>query len=86
MNTALKTRIVKIGNFQGILIPKASLELAGLETEVEMVVQPNQIVIRPMHPRRHNWDQQFNAMTAKGDDVLLDEVTFKNWDRKDWEW
>ena len=86
MDTILKTRIVKIGNSRGIRIPKISLEQAGLETEVEMTVQPNQIVIRPAHPRRHNWEQRFNAMAVQGDDRLLDEVTSTDWDKKDWEW
>jgi len=86
MNTTIKTRIVKIGNSQGIRIPKGSLEQAGLETEVELDVQFNQIVIRPAHPSRHNWDQQFSAMAAQGDDQLLDEVTSTDWDEKEWEW
>jgi antitoxin MazE len=64
MTTILKARIVKIGNSQGIRIPKALLEQAGLETDVELDVQPNQIVIRSAHPSRHNWDQRFDAMAA----------------------
>jgi antitoxin MazE len=86
MNTILKTRIIKIGNSQGVRIPKGSLEQAGLGTEVELDVQLNQIVIRPAHPRRHHWDQLFETMAAQGADVLLDQVTATDWDEKEWEW
>ena len=75
MTTILKARIVKIGNSQDIRIPKALLEQAGLETDVELDVQPNQIVIRSAHPSRHNWDQRFDAMATQGDGQLLEEVT-----------
>lgn len=47
MSTVLKTRIVKIGNSQGIRIPRLFLEQSHLGEEVELELQSNQIVIRP---------------------------------------
>jgi len=35
MSTAIRTRIIKIGNSQGIRIPKTLLEQSGIQTEVE---------------------------------------------------
>lgn len=86
MNTSLKARIIKIGNSQGIRIPKVWLEQLGLGEEVEMAVQTNQIVIRPAHRPRDNWDKYFRAMAAQGDDRLLDKVIPTRWDKEDWEW
>lgn len=38
MGTAIKSRIVKIGNSQGICIPKLLLEQSGIHTQVEIEV------------------------------------------------
>ncbi len=74
MTTVLKTRIVKVGNSQGIRIPKLLLDQAGLDEGVELEAQPGQIVIRPAQtprPPREGWDEQFAAMAERGHDQLL---------------
>jgi antitoxin (DNA-binding transcriptional repressor) of toxin-antitoxin stability system/virulence-associated protein VagC len=43
----MKTRIVRIGNSQGIRIPKVLLAETGLEGEVEIEVHGAELVIRP---------------------------------------
>ena len=86
MNTVVKARIVKIGNSQGIRIPKVWLEQARLGEEVEVAVQPDQLVIRPARRPRHDWDKQFRAMAEHGDDRLLDEAVPTQWDKDEWEW
>ncbi|HET9982449.1 MAG TPA: AbrB/MazE/SpoVT family DNA-binding domain-containing protein [Longimicrobiales bacterium] len=84
----MKTRIIRIGNSQGIRIPKPLLEQSGLGDEVELEVQPNQIIIRSAsHPRR-GWAEAFQAMAAQGEDVLLDADApgGSEWDAEEWEW
>jgi len=84
----LRTRIIKIGNSQGIRIPKPLLEQAGLGEEVELELQENRIVIRPAANPREGWDEAFKLMAARGDDALLDEdlTGTTDWDQKEWEW
>ncbi len=88
MPSAVKARIVRIGNSQGIRIPKLMLDQVDLGEEVELVLQGEQIVIRPAHRARHDWTDQFEAMAARGDDELLDsELTVStSWDEEEWEW
>ena len=43
----MKTRIVRIGNSQGIRIPKPLLEQTGLRGEVEISAQDDSLIIRP---------------------------------------
>ena len=86
MNTVVKARIVKIGNSQGIRIPKAWLEQVGLGEDVEVAVGPDQLVIRPARRPRHAWDKQFRDMAEQGDDRLLDEAVPTQWDKDEWEW
>jgi antitoxin MazE len=83
----MKTRIVRIGNSQGIRIPKPLLEESGLGEEVELVVRQNEIIIRAAEKRRNGWAEAFQRMAAAGDDELLDpEAVDSAWDAEDWEW
>ena len=88
MSTSLRTRIIKIGNSQGIRIPKLLLDQLGLDEEVELAVQEDQLVIRPFRHPRYGWDEQFRMMAEHGDDRLLDEavVSLTPWDADEWEW
>lgn len=86
MSAVLKARIVKIGNSQGVRIPKLWLEQLNLGEEIEMAFESNQIIIRPAHRMREGWEQQFEAMATQGDDRLLDPPTPTVWDQSEWEW
>jgi len=88
MSTVVKSRIVKIGNSQGIRIPKLLLEQTNLGQEVELELQQDQIIVRSARPVRHCWDEAFRAMAERGDDELLDADALKpsSWDEEEWEW
>jgi len=88
MDNVVRTRIVKIGNSQGVRIPKVLLEQSGLGEEVELAVRKNQLVIRSIQRPRQGWDKQFQFMAEQGDDRLLDEAGLPatDWDRDEWEW
>jgi antitoxin MazE len=89
MATVVRTRIVRIGNSQGIRVPKLLLEQVQLseDQEVELELQVDQIVIRPAHGARHGWDDAFSVMASRSDDVLFDEGTSTTvWDEEEWEW
>ena len=84
---ATKTRIVRIGNSQGIRIPKPLLEQSGLGEEVEIEVRSNEIVIRAVTRPRAGWDEAFAAMSAEGDDALIEpDVLTDRWDDEEWTW
>ena len=88
MATVVKTRIVKIGNSQGVRIPKLLLDQGNLGEEVELELKEDQIVIRPARPVRHHWEEAFKALSERGDDALLDAelVASTTWDEEEWEW
>jgi antitoxin MazE len=88
MSTVVKTRIVKIGNSQGIRIPKLLLEQANLGDKVELELEEGRIVIHSANPVRHRWEEAFKAMAERGDDALLDgDVPLPTtWDEEKWEW
>ncbi|MEP0869684.1 AbrB/MazE/SpoVT family DNA-binding domain-containing protein [Trichocoleus desertorum AS-A10] len=72
MNPVVKTRIIKIGNSQGIRIPKLLIEQLHLSDEVELEVQQNQLIIRPARSTRQGWEAAFQKMAEYGDDQILD--------------
>jgi antitoxin MazE len=86
MSAAIRTRIIKIGNSQGIRIPKVLLEQSGIYAEVEIEVQGDNITIRKAPQLRMGWDEAFAVMAEQHDDVLLDDANITDWDRVEWEW
>lgn len=85
----MKTRIIQIGNSQGIRIPKVLLEQSGLGEEVQLEVARRQIIIRPARRARQGWAEAFRAMAERGDDNLLDKqslATQSRWDEAEWTW
>jgi antitoxin MazE len=82
----IKTRLVRIGNSQGIRLPKAVLEQCGLRDAVELEPRDGELVIRPAGHPRAGWDDAFRRMSAADDDKLLDEPVETDWDREDWVW
>ena len=84
----MRTRIVKIGNSQGIRIPKALLEQTNLHGEVEIVVRRGSLVISAAELARSGWDDACRQMAVCGDDRLLDGdvTTAESFDLRDWEW
>jgi antitoxin MazE len=84
----MKASIVRIGNSQGIRIPKVVLEQTHLSGEVELEVRDRQIVIRSLKKPRQGWLQKFRTMAERGDDKLLDAgaVIQTSWDKEEWEW
>jgi antitoxin MazE len=81
-----KTRIVRIGNSQGIRVPRALLEQADLPEEVEIQAQPGRLIVRAARRPRAGWAEAARAMHEQADDVLLDESTLTRFDQEDWTW
>ena len=84
---AMKAKIVRIGNSQGVRIPKPLLEETGLEGDVEIRVKDQTLVISRAGRPRSSWGTAFQAMARRGDDALLDPYPIAaHWDEKEWEW
>ena len=84
----MKSKIVKIGNSQGIRIPKPLIEQLGIDQEIEILVEENRLVIVPAEHIRAGWKSSFQAMAQRDDDRLLDgdKAIETKWDKEEWEW
>lgn len=84
----MRASIVRIGNSQGIRIPKVVLEQTRLHGVVDLEVKDEKIIISPVKKPRQDWDRQFKLMAERGDDKLIDSevVSLTSFDEKEWEW
>lgn len=83
----MKTALIRIGNSQGIRIPKTVIEQCALDGELEMIVRNNYLVITAKHGRRRGWEAAFARMAATNDDAaLLPDNLASNWDDAEWKW
>ena len=84
----MRTRIVRIGNSQGVRIPKALLEESGLSGEVDMSVHDGNLVIAPAERPRQGWADAFRQMALHGDDALFygDLATTESLEEESCEW
>jgi antitoxin MazE len=84
----MRTRIVKIGNSQGVRIPKLLLERSNLAEEVELEAEDDRIIIRSTRQPREGWEGAFRSMAERGDDSLLDDGLPAQtlWDEDEWQW
>ncbi|MBP8251509.1 MAG: hypothetical protein KAX40_04035 [Herpetosiphon sp.] len=82
-----RTKLIKIGNSQGIRIPKIMLEQLSLTDMLELQFHDDHLVIRSCTKPRQHWATSFQAMAANGDDQLLDEeFNLTTWEENEWEW
>jgi antitoxin MazE len=81
----MKAQIIRIGNSQGIRIPKTLIEDGKLSGEVELELHEAGILIRSLQKPRANWDTAFKAVGDAGDDLPVSE-TRTSFEKKEWQW
>ena len=83
----MKANIIRIGNSQGIRIPKVLLEQSHLGTEVELEVEDEKIVIRSASRPRQGWGEKFRLMSESDDRMIDEDLSAQTeWDKDEWEW
>ena len=87
MSTVIKTRLVKIGNSQGLRIPKLVLDQLNLSSDVELEVQDDHLIVRSSARPRADWADRFREMAERSDDQLLDaDALPTEWETTEWQW
>lgn len=66
------TTIRRLGNSQGVLIPKPLLQQVGLVDQAEMLVEGDALVLRrPKAEPRRGWAAASRELAALDDDALV---------------
>lgn len=82
----MKTRIVPIGNSQGVRIPKPIISAAGLEEEIEIQIVESGILIANVRSVRVGWEAAAKRMRDANSDRLLDPPEASEFDQNEWSW
>lgn len=85
----MKTKIIKIGNSQGIMLSKQLLTQYNFGNEVEVLTEQEGIFIKPLNRKpRHNWDKMFEEAILKNQqpEGELLEGFANEFDKKEWTW
>jgi antitoxin MazE len=96
LTRSIKSKIVRIGNSQGIRIPHTLLPQLHLTRDVEITVQDDQLVIRAAHSPRDGWEERFARAASLtfsaglehvAEEPALDNPEFASeWDGSGWTW
>jgi Growth regulator len=81
----MRSRIVRIGNSQGVRLPKLLIEQAGLGEDVELRAEAGQIVIAIPRTTRVGWAAAAQRAHAAGDDHLEGTIP-THFDETKWTW
>ena len=85
------TMLTRIGNSQGIRIPKILITQAHLENvQIDLEVVENGLLIKPiLTSRRENWKNNIEEILLKNknieDEAIIDELLNDN-DLEDYQW
>jgi antitoxin MazE len=79
----MKVDLIRIGNSQGIRIPKAVIDQCGFGQRVES----GSLIISPVKAARSGWAEAFKAMAEQGDDAaVFPEDLEHSFDETECEW
>ncbi len=68
----MNINLIRIGNSQGIRLPKAVIEQAGLTGDLDLEVTDGAVIIRTAKQPRQGWAEAAAECHAAGEDQLDD--------------
>jgi len=83
------TTLIRIGNSQGIRIPKAVIAQARLEDkQLEFKIIDDGLLIQPVKKNREGWKEQIDKAikTQESSEADQEWLAAPLVDEKDWEW
>ncbi|MEX0981568.1 MAG: AbrB/MazE/SpoVT family DNA-binding domain-containing protein [Bacteroidales bacterium] len=80
----MEVSIIRIGNSKGIRFSKTILEKYNLKDKVDLTLDNDQIIIKPISSPRNGWEDSFKKMAKNGDDSLLFNDVFDDENLEEW--
>ena len=82
----MEVSIIKIGNSKGFRLSKTILERYNITDKMELILEKEQIILRPIHEPRKDWDNAFQKMHENNDDQLLLDDVFEDDNFDEWKY
>jgi antitoxin MazE len=76
--------IIQIGNSKGIRLSKTLIEKYNIRDTMELILEEDQIILKPKTEPRKGWDEAFKKMHQKREDKPLIDDVFKDEDFDEW--
>lgn len=80
----MEISVVKIGNSRGIRLSKTIIERYNIRDTVDLILDKEQIIIKPLARPRKGWENAFKDMHANGDDKLIIPDSFEEENLEEW--
>ena len=80
----MELSVIAIGNSKGIRLSKTILEKYNIKDKVELILENEHIIIKPLPSARTGWDDAFKKMHERGDDKLLIDDLLEDEDLEAW--
>lgn len=74
----MEISVINIGNSKGIRLSKTILDKYNITDKLEIILEEDQIILRPKAKPRDGWAEAFEKMHDCGDDQLLIEDIFED--------
>lgn len=80
----MEISVIKIGNSKGFRLTKALLDKYNITDKVELILEQNQFIVRPVAAPRKDWEKAFKRMHENGDDQLMMDDVFDDENFEEW--
>lgn len=80
----MEASIIKIGNSKGLRLNKQILEQYHITDKVELILEEDKIILKPIQEPRKGWNDAFQEMSQRGEDNLLIEDVFDDEEFDEW--
>jgi antitoxin MazE len=80
----MEVSVIKIGNSKGIRLSKTLLDRYNIKDAVELIMDKEQIILKPITEPRKGWEKAFEKMAKNGDDNLLIDDVFSDENLEEW--
>jgi antitoxin MazE len=80
----MEVSVIPIGNSKGIRFSKTMMEKYNFKESVEIVLEEDCMVIKPINSPSKGWDEAFASMNKNGDDQLLIPDVFADENPEEW--
>lgn len=67
----MRIPVISVGNSKGIRLNKMLLKKYNISDSVDLVMEDDCIILRPVKKAREGWEEAFQSLHESGDDTLL---------------
>lgn len=80
----MEISVIKIGNSKGIRLSKTLLEKYDIKDSLDLIMDEEQIILKPISKPRKGWEKAFKKMAKNEDDKLLIDDVFHDENMEEW--